>query len=189
MKIILLTGQFENPSGTNFSLEKIGSQLWIDHQIESLLKLKYEVDIVLGADHSDEIMRASQLVKMCNIIFDPNEALGNPLSNLHAGLHATYQETFLLPVQFKCPEEHVWKKLINLLVPIETQGFHILRPYCPVNGIMEPGYPLGITRTAKNIILKNRKLKSLIEYNFKEYKIPFLDKALTQPHLNQFNEI
>jgi hypothetical protein len=41
---------------------------------------------------------------------------------------------------------------------------------------------LGLTRQAKEIIMKNKKIKNLEEAPLKEYKIPILDAHVSHPY-------
>ena len=183
MKITLLAGNFENTSNTLFALEKVNQQLYIDWQLEKLMALNYEVDVVLGYRFSEEILRESLLIRQCHIIFDPNEAEGSPLSNLFAGLFALYGEGFFLPIQFKSPSLIDWQRMIKRLYQVANDGYHTLRPYCPIEGSMQPGYPLGITRQAKTLLMKDRKINKIEEAQLKEYKMPVLDSHMSQPYL------
>ncbi len=182
MKITLLTGSFENERNICYSLEKVNDEYFIDYQLQNILKLRCEVDVVLGYQYSEEIMRSSRFLKQCNIVFDPNEKEGSRLSNLFAGLYSLYGEGFFLPIQYHSPSVEDWKKMINRLVPVSNFGYQLLRPYCPVNGEMKPGYPIGVTRDAKKMLMKNRKANSLEELALKEYKMPILDENLAHPY-------
>lgn len=183
MKITLLAGNFENPKNLLYALEKVNNQIFIDYQLEKLLALNYEVDVVLGYRYSEEILKSSKSIRKCNIIFDPNENEGRPLSNLFAGLFALYGEGFFLPIQYQSPDLSDWQRIIQRLFQVTNEGFHILRPYCPIQGSMKAGYPLGVSRPAREIFMKNRKIDYIEEAGLKEYKMPILDKNLSQPYV------
>ncbi len=187
MKITLLTGSFENDKDTCYSLEKVNNQLYIDIQLEKLLALKCDIDVVLGYKHSDEIMRNSLLLKNCDPVFDPNELEGSRLSNLFAGLYATHGECFFLPIQYMSPSEKDWKKIINRLYQVANDGFDVLRPYCPIDGKMSAGYPLGVSRSGKMKLMSDRSINNINEADLKEYKLPILDSSLTHPYIDQNN--
>lgn len=183
MKITLLCGNFENPKQHGYALERINNQLLIDFQLEKLLSLNYEVDVVLGYKYSEEVLKLSQHIRRCNLIFDPNEESGSPLSNLFAGLYSLYGEGFFLPVQYLSPSLAEWQHMIQKLYRSIGEGYQLLRPYCPIQGFMAPGYPLGISRSGKNTLMNHRRISKFEEAGLAEYKMPILNRDLSQPCL------
>ncbi|MCB0391308.1 MAG: hypothetical protein KDD58_08455 [Bdellovibrionales bacterium] len=182
MKITLLAGNFLNPQNFLYALEKVDNKLFIDYQLEKLLALNYEVDVVLGYRYSEEILRDSLFIRKCHIIFDPNENENNLLTNLYAGLFALYGEGFYLPIQFKCPDLYDWQRMIKRFYQVTSDGYEILRPYIPCEGVLEAGYPLGVSRKARELIMKDRSKQNLEDFLLKEYKMPILDHYLSHPY-------
>lgn len=178
MKIVLLTGEITDQNEFCSALKMVNNKIWLDHQIEAVIPLNLEIEIVLGAKFSDDILRNSIYLRKFNIVFDPNEEEVGPLSNLRAGLFASNRECIVFPINFACPSLKVWQNLIGKLYQDSSSKFDIVRPYCPVNGEMTPGFPVGITAGGRETILLNKEITNLQNDGLKEYRLPVLDKRI-----------
>lgn len=183
MKIILLAGTCAHPENeVPVSLQLREEKIWLDHIIEKLLPLRYEIEIVIGKYYGDEILRESKLASKCDIIFDPNEDEIGKFSNFKSALHAVNTSAILFPVSEALPEYQVWQKIAFKLQNSKYGEFDLVRPYCPVAGQMQGGFPLGVTRSCREKVLKNSTVQNLSHEALIEYKLPVLDLQVVRPN-------
>lgn len=144
MKTLLLTHANENAVYQALTQMPDGS-IFIDQQIRSLRALGFEPYIILDQSNAEEILRQSQEVEECEIIYDTVET-PNFCTNLQAGLFAVQRFCFALPVTTPVPPKSVWNQLSRVF-------FHhgdridkdIIQAFYSAFSNILPGYPLLIT--------------------------------------------
>ena len=182
MKILILTGTFSQIEHSKpTALQKVDGKLWLDLQIEKIKPLNCEIEIVLGKNNSEEILRNSLYTKECSIVYDPNEEESGLLSNLRAGLYSTYNTCLVIHSNMQVPRLGVFQKVIGKSFQLLDTQTDIIRPYCPQLGQMTPGFPLGITLKGKKKLLEHSEINSLNDSQIIEYKLPVLDQKIFAP--------
>ena len=129
MKAVILAGHYDNEA-TSPCLLKYKNQFLLDYQIEKLIKLKYQVVVVLGDKHADRITRECKNLQLTELAYDDIEDSISFMSNIKAGITGVNNGCFVLPVHVPCPEDEVW----NLMrIHLHREGFntatHTFIPY------------------------------------------------------------
>lgn len=173
MEVLLLSGYRPQPLGLDTHPD---GELWIDHQIRCLKEMKLTPVVVLAGSHADEILRKSRCLETCELVFDANDNNSNLYSNLRAGLHATKDACFVLPVEVPAPPEGQWKLLKAELV---REGIltahHVIHGECAA--WQQTGFPLLITPVGNRVILDLKNGTGLTDERIRYHRLPTVELA------------
>jgi hypothetical protein len=112
----------------------------IDSLILALRKLKKNPILVLGPD-GDDILRLSQQIENCEIIFDPNYE-GEIFSGIKAGLETTNAAAFICAINEPILDPATWADLERALFSEDAKSVHV---FSPLTQDSIPRYPQLVT--------------------------------------------
>lgn len=152
MKILLLAG-YSDSSVNKSQKNNVDNKIWLDHQIECLRPLGYQITVVLGRSSSECLLRHSQQLSYHEIAFDTHGDHSNLITNIKAGLATTRDWCLVCPVEIPQYNLPKIRSLINSYYCHTFQeDLHILTS-CPIADLPSPhAFPLLITRTGNHFI-------------------------------------
>lgn len=137
MKAIILAGYThceQHPA-----LEKLNGEFRIDILIKELTQIGLSPSVVLGDNHSDEILHNSALVHKCDLIFDDFGPDASKLTNLKAGSKVINSGGLIVPIYSAVPDYKAWNRIKNHYF---TKGIDAKKqfvwPFFPKSGAMLP---------------------------------------------------
>lgn len=143
MKALLLNGYRTQ--------EPLGAGTLLDQQILNLLQLKLDPIVVIAGPFADEIILQSQWLERCELVYDGTEK-ANVFSNVRAGLKATDEACFVLPVEIPAPPEHVWKALKLELVKAGLKTKEHVFQFTHMGAPWHYGFPLLISASGNRFV-------------------------------------
>ncbi len=162
MDVLLLSGYRSNLSET--ALQESNGIIFFDQQLIALQNLGLNPIVVLSGLDADEILRKSQQLRKCELVFDTNDNLSNMITNLKAGVLASSQTCFALPLEIPCPEKAVW---IALKQAFQKTGFSTKKAIIQLTDEKGApwhwGFPLFITRLGRHLLMNEPNLTSLFD--------------------------
>lgn len=184
MKTLLLLGNHSNDRHP-CDIE-MGNTHLLDWQIQNLENLGHEVVVVFGGKESDLILRGSQKIQNCDIIYDTNDDEITWSTNLRSGLYGVKRHCFVLPIYIPCPPAQVWRDIeTHLFRHALDRKAHIIKPHRPEKGLLQPGFPWLVTARGKNFILFNDNIDPWQDTGLIISRTPTLSKSITSLVKNQ----
>ncbi len=112
MKTLLLSGYSLTPEPEeSFALKELHGIRIIDWQIRRLKSLGSEVVVVLGGTDSEDLLRKSQLLRYCELVFDTHGEQVSRWTNLQSGLESGPGWSFALDIKHPAPDLSTFKQL------------------------------------------------------------------------------
>lgn len=175
MNALLLSGYQQDPHA-RFALKTHKGKALIDFQIEQLQKIAQDIVVVVSGAASETILRHSQKLPECELVFDTSSEPTSLLSNLRAGVHYSPEWAVVLPVELPCHDVEIFNKLhkayiqAGLLCPWDmlTGG--------PKDRIDLSFFPLLITRSGNNLL---RTTQDLVDLEDPRLRINSIASSLT----------
>jgi len=172
MEVLLLSGYRPHPIGLD-ALED--GEIRLDSQIRSLKEIGLTPIVVLSGNHADDVLRVSQQLESCELVFDANDNSSNLFTNLRSGLHVTKNACFALPVEIPVPPEGHWKHLkAELIREGLLTAHHVIHAF-PTEGAAWQhwrGFPLLVTAIGNRVILDLKTGKGLTDERIRYYRLP-----------------
>lgn len=167
MNVLILAGYKPNSHLRNLSQQTPDSPIFLDQQIKAALELQLSPIVVLSGSEADQVIRKSQNLEHCELIFDTHdETEVSLMTNLKAGVLGISETAFVLPVDIPCPHKALWVALKRVF---QETGFST--KYAAIQLVDNQGapwhwgFPLYLTRLGKHLLL-NEPLSSLLDSQF-----------------------
>jgi hypothetical protein len=168
MKTILLCGYRQTEANEEIlgrTQDSNGVSL-LDRKIARLKELGHEVVCVLAGNSADELLRTSQSLEDCELIFDTNDAAATLASNARAATFALENEAcFLHPLEIPLPPPAVWHFLMHELAKVGYATSHAV-----LQAIGTPcqfGFPLLLTRNGAKLLRNTPAITRLVHPQLK----------------------
>lgn len=179
MNVLLLAGDGNNLDYfPTQALRPMNNRPLIDVQISSLKQLGLNVHVVLNQGQCESILRESKELSGCELIFDPNED-SQFFSLLSSGCHSVNERCLIMPLHAKVPPSEVFSRLEHhFYLKAFDSHCHILRPFVPLGGQMEPIFPLMATRVGVELFRSKRNFTELTDSQIRCSPVPVLLKEM-----------
>lgn len=137
----------------------------LDQQILNLQSIGLNPVVILSGTEADEVIRQSQPLRTCELVFDTNEPQDVSLmTNLKSGIQVVSQTCFVLPLEIPPPPKEIW---VALKRAFQETGFTTKTAFIQLSdregAPWHWGFPLYITRLGRHLLLQEENLHTLTD--------------------------
>ncbi|MGE0762387.1 MAG: hypothetical protein AB7N80_03815 [Bdellovibrionales bacterium] len=157
MRVILLAGYKPCTSDNCPWLEDENGKPRLEQRIREAQALSQNCIVVLAGEMADRALIKCPSLERCELVFDTNETQANLLTNLRAALALGDQPAIVLPAEMTFGD--VTK--LNQLASVAVQHGH-RAPFHMVQAD-EQGFPLVLTTTGSQELIRNKTLQGLAD--------------------------
>jgi len=176
MEVILLSGYRPNLEIGQSRMEN--GVLWLDYQIQSLQQMGLSPIVVLSGTNADDVLRVARHLETCELVFDTNDNGSTLYTNLRAGLRATKDACFAMPVEVPTPGETHWRFLKQELVNLGLRTPHHVIHMPPHEGaVWHYGFPLLVTASGNQTIQRLENGTGLTDERIRYHRLNTVELA------------
>lgn len=186
MRVIVLAGYKNHPTDQCPWIEKSDGVALLERRLREVRSVTDHCIVVLSGDSADEILRHCPTLENCELVFDTNQAQISLLSNLRAALKLGGDPAIVLPADIGLSPGPELKELVSSAV---QQGlrcpYHLLQGVTQSGALWNGGFPVLLTTTGAETILREKELTGLSDPRLQrqEIAIPGASLASGPNHL------